>query len=70
MGRDKYPKTLTAAYDLEISWKGDTKGPGVTPNDVVAFTAESEESDVHATDGMKMTWLGNPVIFHICGNYH
>ena len=28
MGRDEYPRTLTYAYDLEINWKGDTKGDG------------------------------------------
>ena len=42
MGRDEYPKTFTSAYDLEINWEGDTKGVGVTPNDGVAFTTESE----------------------------
>ena len=41
MGRDEYPKTLTAVYDLAINWEGDTKGTGVTPNDGVAFTTES-----------------------------
>ena len=24
MGRDEYPKTLTAVYDLAINWEGDT----------------------------------------------
>ena len=70
MGREEYPKTFTAAYDLAINWKGGTKGPSVIPNDHVAFTTESEEADVHATDGMKMTWSGNPFIWHICGNNH
>ena len=55
MGCEKYLKTLTAAYDLAINWKGDTKGPRVTPNDGIAFTTESEEADVHTTDMMKMT---------------
>ena len=41
MGRNEYPKTLTSAYDLEMNWKGDTKGVGVTPNYGVAFTTES-----------------------------
>ena len=27
MGRDKYPKTLTSTYDLEINWNGDTRDP-------------------------------------------
>ena len=55
MGRNKYPKTLTSAYDLAINWKGDTKGTDATPNDGVAFATESKEADVHATDGVKMT---------------
>ena len=38
------------------------------PNDGVAFTTESEEVDVHATDVMKLTRSGKPVICHICGN--
>ena len=67
MGRNKYPKTLISAYDLAINWKGDTKGVGVTPNDSIAFTTESEEADVHATDGLNMTQTGKPVICHICG---
>ena len=46
---------LTAAYDLEINWKRETRGADVTPNDGVAFTAESEEADVHAKDGTKLT---------------
>ena len=62
MGRDEYPKTLTYAYDLEIKWKGEIKGVGVTPNDSVAFTTEADEADVHATDGAKMTRTGKPVI--------
>ena len=41
IGRNKYPKALTAAYDLEINWRGDTKGAGVTPNAGVAFATES-----------------------------
>ena len=55
MGRDEYPKTLMAAYDLSINLKGDTKGPSVSPNDGVAFAIESEEVDVHATNGINMT---------------
>ena len=70
MGRDEYSKTFTAAYDLEINWKGDTKGTGVMPNDGVAFTTKSEEADVHATDGMKLTRMRKPVICHICGKNH
>ena len=46
---------MTAAYDLAINWKGDTKGYRVTPNDGVAFTTESEEAYVHATDRMNVT---------------
>ena len=52
---NEYPKMLTAADDLAINWKGDTKGTGVTPNDGVAFTTKSEEAYIHATDGMKLT---------------
>ena len=70
MGRDKYPKTLVYAYDLAINWKGDTKDVGVTPNDGVAFTTESDETDVHATDRVKMTRTCKPVICHICGKNH
>ena len=55
MVRDEYLKTCTSAYDLAINWKGDTKGVIVTPNDGVAFTTQSEEADVHATDSVKMT---------------
>ena len=42
----------------------------MTPNHGVAFTAESEEVDVHATDGVKMTRKGKPVICHICVKNH
>ena len=70
MGRDEYPKTLIYSYDLSINWKGDTKVIRVTPNDGVAFTADSEEVDVHATDGVKIKRTGKPVIFHICGKNH
>ena len=70
MGRDEYLKTLTAAYDLAINWKGDTKGPRVTPNDGIAFTTKSEEADVHATDGMKIIRSGKPVIYHRCVKNH
>ena len=55
MGRDEYPKTLMAAYDLSINLKGDKKGPNVSPNDGVAFAIESEEVDVHVTNGINMT---------------
>ena len=55
MGRTEYPKTLTAAYDLEINWKEDTKGSSVTPNEGMTFTTKSEEADVHATGVMKLT---------------
>ena len=70
MGRDEYLKTLTAAYDLAINWKGDTKGPRVTPNDGIAFTTKSEEADVHATDGMKIIRSGKPGIYHRCVKNH
>ena len=70
MGRDEYPKTLTSAYDLEINWKGDTKGVGVTPNDSVAFTTKADKEDIHATNGVNMKRTGKPVIFHICGKNH
>ena len=39
----------------------------MTPNDGVAFTTESEELGVNATDGMQITQTGKPVICHICG---
>ena len=70
MGRDEYPKTLTATYDLAINWKGYTKVGSVTPNNDVAFPTKLEEADVHATDGMKLTQKGKPVIYHICGKNH
>ena len=70
MGRDEKPKTLTSAYGLAINWKGDIKGVGVAQNDGVAFTTESEEADVHATDRVKMMQTVKPVIFHICGKNH
>ena len=46
------------------------KGTGVTPNEGVAFTTKSEEAEIHATDGMKLTQTGKPVICHICGKNH
>ena len=61
---------MTTAYDLEINWKGDTKGASVTPDDGVDFTTESEEADIHTTGGMKLTQAGKPVIFHIFGKSH
>ena len=61
---------LTAVYDLEINWRGDTKGIRVTPNHGIAFTTDSEEADVNATDGVKMTQTGKPVICQICGKNH
>ena len=67
---NEYPQTLKAAYELAIKWKGETKEPSVTPNGGVAFTTESEEADVHATDRMKMTRSGKPVICHIFGKNH
>ena len=70
MGCDEYAKKLTSAYDLTINWKGDTKGFGVTPNDGVAFTTESEEADIHFTNGAKMTLTDKPVLFQICGKNH
>ena len=42
----------------------------MTPNDGVYFTTDSEEAGVHATNGMKMTRSGKPVICHTCGKYH
>ena len=38
VGHNEYTKTFTAAYDLAINWKGDTKGDRVTPKNGVAFT--------------------------------
>ena len=70
MRRDEYPKTLNSTYDLAIKWKGNIKVIGVTPNDGVVFTTEADEGDIHATDGVKMTRTGNPVICHICGKNH
>ena len=70
MGRDKYPKKLKAAYGLTVNWRGDTKGTGVTPNDGVAFTTDLEDADIHATDSMKLTLTGKPVICHISGKNH
>ena len=67
MGHNEYPKILTAAYDLAINWKVYTKGSSVASKDDVAFTTESEEADVHATDGMNMAQSGDPVICHVCG---
>ena len=51
---------------MAINFKGDTKVYSVAPKDGVAFTTESEEADVHATDGVKMKRSVNPVIFQIC----
>ena len=70
MGREKYPKTLTAAVDLEINWKGDRKGSRVAPNYGMDFVTESQEADLHATNRMKITRSGNPVICHVCSNNH
>ena len=70
MGRDDYSKTLTAIYDLKINWKWYTKGPSVAPNDGIAFTTDSEESRIHATNGMRMTQSGKPVVCHLCVKDH
>ena len=70
MGRDEKPKTLTAAYDLAINLKGDTKETSVAPNNGVSFATESEEVDVHATNGIKMTRSRKSVICHVCGKNH
>ena len=70
MGRDEYLKTLMSAYDMAINWKVDVKGPGVAPHNGVAFATESDNVDVHAANGIKMTRLGNPLICHLCGNNH
>ena len=70
MGRDEQPKTLTSSYNLEIKWKGDSKGVGVTSNDGVSFTTEADEATVHATEGVKMTRTSKPLICHICGKNH
>ena len=70
IGRDEYHKTLIAAYDLEINWKGNTKETGVKPNDGVVFTTKSVEAGVHATDGMNLTRTGKLVICHIFGKNH
>ena len=42
----------------------------MAPNDGIAFIRDSEEADIHATNGMKMTKLGKPLICHICGSNH
>ena len=70
MVRDEYPKTLTTAYDLSISFKGDTNGPSVSINDGVAFATESEEADVHDTNGIQITRSGKSIICHVCGKNH
>ena len=67
MGHNNYPKTLTAAYGLAINWKGYTKGIILVPNNSIASTKESEEADVYATNGMKITKSGNPMVCHVCG---
>ena len=36
--------------------------------DGATFATEYEEADAHATNGMKITRAGKPVIGHICGN--
>ena len=64
-GHNEYPKTLMVAYDLAINYKGDAKGPNMAPNNSVAFGTESEEADIHAIDGMKITSSGKPVICHL-----
>ena len=70
MVRDEYPNILTTAYDLSISFKVDTKGTRVSLNDGVAFATESEEADVHDTNGIKITRSGKSVICHVCGKNH
>ena len=37
MGRNKYPKDITADYYLEINWKGGSTYISVPPNNGVAF---------------------------------
>ena len=70
MGRNNYPKTLTVPYDLAVNWEGYTKGSSVSPNDGLVFTTESEEVEVHATNGINITQSGKPVVCHICINNH
>ena len=67
---DKYPNTLMVAYDLSINWKGDKKLPSMAPNEGVSFTTESEEVDVHTTNGMKIIRSGKPVVCHVCSKNH
>ena len=68
MGRSNYPKTLKAAYDLAINWKGDKKGSIEAPNDGVAFT--TEEAGAHATNEMNIALSGKLVICHVFGKNH
>ena len=42
----------------------------MAPKYGVAFATESEEADVHATNGIKMTRSRKSVICHICSKNH
>ena len=73
-GRDEYPKTLTAAYNLAISWKGDKNSNVGASNDGIAFTSDGVETvgQIHATDanGVQLTRSGKPVLCHVCSTNH
>ena len=67
---DKYPKTLTNDYDLEINWKGDTGSATIPPNDGVEFLIEDigQDRNVYAIDGsVVITRAGRLVDCHIRG---
>ena len=55
---------------MAIYWKRDAKGPNVAPKNGVAFDKEYKKANAHATNGMKITRLGEAVICHIDGKHH
>ena len=73
IGWNRYPKTLTNAYDLAINWKGDTGSVTNAPIDGMEFVNDNigKGGNVHATDiSVKLTRSRGPVECHICGLNH
>jgi hypothetical protein len=50
-GDNKYPKNVTAAYNLLVKWKGDSTRPRYAASDGVAFTNDGGDGVALATGG-------------------
>ena len=70
-GRDEYPKTIVAAYNLVLHWAGGNKTAPTGQNDAVSFNTIDEEADVNTTSGgVILRKDGLPVKCVICGDNH